>query len=359
MKEKPISKLSQFVRGNSRLNTFREIAVSLIAIILALVIGAVIIFLMGESPIEAYGSLLRGSLGSMRDIANTLSKTIPLIFTGLAVSLGFRSNMFNIGAEGQLYFGAMVAIVVALALEDLNRWLLLPIIFIAGVSGGALVASIPAYFKAKFKINEVIVGIMLNYIVQHFTSFLVNGPLKADGTVAQTDMIGDNAKLTTLLPRTQLTSALFLVIIVVILAYIFLWKTRAGFKIRAVGINLTAAEAAGINGKWTMVFAMALSGGIAAMAGITEVLGKQYRFIEGFSPSYGFTGIAVAVLGRNHPFGVVISALLFGILNTGALRMSRETMVSSSMVIVIQSLVILFVSAPELIRFFSRRKKVT
>lgn len=334
-----------------------DLSLSSFAILIALIIGAFVIAVMGENPLRVYQSLLTGSLGSTRDIANTISKTLPLLFTGLAVAIGFRSGVFNIGAEGQLTIAGMVSILVALCLPNLSPFIALPIIFIAGILSGAFLGAISGYFKSKFLISEVIVGIMLNYIVKHFTSYLVNGPLKAPGTVAQTEMIADSYRLVKLFPRTQLTTALIIAIFTVIVLYIILWKTNFGFKIRAVGSNKTAAEAAGINTKLMMVVAMAMSGGVAALAGITEVLGKQYRFIEGFSPSFGFTGIAVAVLGKNNPIGVVLSALLFGIMDTGALRMSRETSVSSSIIVVIQSLVILFVSAPTIIKWVSMRKR--
>lgn len=356
MDAKQESKLTQVFKGVSRIQSLNDIGTSVLAIILALIVGTILILIIGESPIKAYSTLLSGALGNKQAIANTISKTIPLIFTGLSVAIASRSSMLNIGAEGQLHFGAMMSIIFALAFPGLNKWILLPLVFIVGMAGGAFAGAIPGYFRAKLKINEVIVCIMLNYIFTLFTSFLVNGPFKSEGTVAQTEMISENARLSKLIPRTQLTTAVFIAIGVAILLYIFLWKTSAGFKIRSVGINITAADAAGINSELSMVTAMALSGGLAALAGITEVVGKYYRFIEGFSPSFGFTGIAVAVLGRNHPFGIIITALLFGILDTGALRMSRVTMVSSNMVIVIQSLVILFVAAPELIRAFSKRK---
>ncbi|MBS4751091.1 ABC transporter permease [Granulicatella sp. zg-ZJ] len=335
-----------------------DLSVSLFAIVVALVIGAIVIAVMGENPVKVYQSLLAGALGSPRDIANTVSKTIPLIFTGLAVAVGFRSGVFNIGAEGQLTFAAMVSVIVALAMPNMSPFIALPIIFISGILAGALIGAISGVFKAVFQINEVIVAIMLNYIVKHFTSFLANGPLKAPGTVAQTEMIAESFQLPKLLPRTQLTSALFIALIVVAAIYILLWKTSIGYKIRAVGSNKSAAQAAGINSKATMIFAMALSGSIASLAGITEVLGKQYRFIEGFSPSFGFTGIAVAVLGKNNPLGVILSAFLFGIMDNGALRMSRETAVSSSIIVVIQGLVILFISAPKIISFVSKRKEM-
>ena len=285
-----------------------EIGKSLAAIGLALVIGALFILLAGESPIRAYTSLIQGALGTPQSIANTISKSIPLAFTGLAVAMGSRCGMLNIGAEGQLHAGAMASVITALTLGSLPAPILLVVSILAGILAGMAVGSVPGIFKARFSTNEVIVAIMLNYICTLFTSYLVNGPFKTEGSTAQTELIAEGIWFGRLLPRTQLTYALFLLIFIA-----------------------------------------------AAMAGITEVFGKYHRFIEGFSPSFGFTGIAVAILGRNHPAGVLLTALLFGIMDMGSLSMSRETMVSTNMVIVIQSLVILLVAAPELIKWSRKR----
>lgn len=334
-----------------------ELKKSLAAIGIAILVGALFILLSGESLIEAYGALLKGALGSPKSIANTISKSIPLAFTGLAVALGSRCGMLNIGAEGQLHAGAMAAVLTALSLASFPAPIVLVVSIIAGIIAGMIVGGIPGFFKAKLNTNEVIVAIMLNYICTLFTSWLVNGPVKSDGSTAQTEVLPEGVWLGRLIPQTQLTTALFILIAVAVLMYIFLWKTSVGYQLRAVGANPSAAGTAGIRVKLYMVMAMVLSGGLAALAGITEVFGKYHRFIEGFSPSFGFTGIAVAILGRNHPAGVLLTALLFGIMDMGALRMSRVTDVSTNMVTVVQSLVILLVAAPELIKWNKKRKR--
>lgn len=334
-----------------------ELKKSLAAIGIAILVGALFILLSGESPIEAYGALLKGALGSPKSIANTISKSIPLAFTGLAVALGSRCGMLNIGAEGQLHAGAMAAVLTALSLASFPAPIVLVVSIIAGIIAGMIVGGIPGFFKAKLNTNEVIVAIMLNYICTLFTSWLVNGPVKSDGSTAQTEVLPEGVWLGRLIPQTQLTTALFILIAVAVLMYIFLWKTSVGYQLRAVGANPSAAGTAGIRVKLYMVMAMVLSGGLAALAGITEVFGKYHRFIEGFSPSFGFTGIAVAILGRNHPAGVLLTALLFGIMDMGALRMSRVTDGSTNMVTVVQSLVILLVAAPELIKWNKKRKR--
>lgn len=337
--------------------TLSEFGKSLAAIGIALVLGALFVLLSGESPLEAYGALLKGALGSPKSIANTISKSIPLAFTGLAVALGSRCGMLNIGAEGQLHAGAMAAVLTALSLSFLPSPLLLIVSILAGMLAGMLVGSIPGFFKAKLNTSEVIVAIMLNYLCTLFTSWLVNGPVKAQGSTAQTHVIPEGVWFGRLIPQTQLTSAVFLLLAIAIALYIFLWKTSLGYQLRAVGANPPAAGTAGIPVSRFLIMSMVLSGGIAALAGVTEVFGKYHRFIEGFSPSFGFTGIAVAILGRNHPAGVLLTALLFGIMDMGSLRMSRVTNVSTNMVTVVQSLVILLVAAPELIQWHKNRKR--
>lgn len=334
-----------------------ELLKSLAAIGIALLIGALFILLSGESPIKAYGALLKGALGSPKSIANTISKSIPLAFTGLAVALGSRCGMLNIGAEGQLHAGAMAAVLTALALASMPAPVIMAASILAGIAAGMAVGSIPGIFKAKLNTSEVIVAIMLNYICTLFTSWLVNGPAKAQGSTAQTHVIPQGAWFHRLIPQTQLTSSLFLLLAAAVAIYIFLWKTSIGYQLRAVGANASAAGTAGIKVHTFLILAMVLSGGLAALAGVTEVFGKYHRFIEGFSPSFGFTGIAVAILGRNHPAGVLLTALLFGIMDMGSLRMSRVTSVSTNMVTVVQSLVILLVAAPELIQWHKNRKR--
>lgn len=334
-----------------------EFGKSLAAIGIALVIGAFFVLLSGESPLEAYGALLKGALGSPKSIANTISKSIPLAFTGLAVALGSRCGMLNIGAEGQLHAGAMAAVLTALGLSSFPAPIVMAVSILAGILAGMLVGSIPGIFKAKLDTSEVIVAIMLNYLCTLFTSWLVNGPVKAQGSTAQTHVIPEDVWFGRLIPQTQLTSAVFLLLAAAALMYVFLWKTSIGYQLRAVGANPSAAGTAGIRVKGFLVMSMVLSGGLAAMAGVTEVFGKYHRFIEGFSPSFGFTGIAVAILGRNHPAGVLLTALLFGIMDMGSLRMSRVTNVSTNMVTVVQSLVILLVAAPELIKWNKNRKR--
>lgn len=331
------------------------------AIILSLLIAAVIMAAGGYDPLKAYAALFEGSFGSFNAIANTLSKSIPLLFAGLSFAFAIKGGMFNIGGEGQLYMGAFLSAVTAIAMDGMSRWIVIPAAILAGMAGGAAVGGIIGVLKAKLNINEVIAAIMMNYIALYVTSYFVNNVVKEEGSMtAQTIAIQEGYMFRKLIPRTQLTTALFLGVTAAVLLYYFFKKTRLGYHIRAVGENGMAARAAGVSMVSLTVVTLAASGAIAGLAGVTEVLGKSGRFIDNFSPGYGFTGIAVAVLGNNNPCSILFSALLFGILEAGSMKMSYSAGISSNMVKVIQGLVILFVATPGIIRAIGglkRRKK--
>ena len=335
-----------------RLPELQNLLLSAIAIILSLFITAVIMLASGYHPFEAFRALLDGAFGSRNSMATTLGKTIPLVFVGLACAYSNRGGLFNIGCEGQLYIGGLAATVTALQMQGRPRALVLAAAFVTGMLAGGLAGGVTGFLKAKLNINEVLVAIMLNYILKFFASYCVHGPIQdPKSSVAQTAAIGDKYMLTKLVPKSQLTTAFLIGILLAVLLYLFFSKTRAGFNIRAVGENGTAAQASGIGMIKTVIMTMAVSGALAALTGITEVFGKTGKFVDGFSPGYGFTGIAVAVLGRNHPVGVLLSALLFGIMESGAMKMSYIAGVSTSMIKVMQGLVILFVATPELVSF--------
>lgn len=329
-----------------------DLGVSAAAILLSLVVAAMIMLMSGYNPIDAYSAMLDGAFGSANSIANTLAKSTPLILVGLACAFSNKGGIFNIGGEGQLYMGAFFAAVAGLALQGMPRLVVIVGSLLIGAIAGGLVGAFNGFLKAKLQINEVIVAIMLNYICKFLTSHYVNGPLKEEGSqTAKTVALPETYHLTKLLPRTQLTTAFIIAIVLVVVIYFFFEKTRMGYNIRAVGENPRAAQAAGIAMSGTVVLTMGLSGALAGLAGATEVFGKMDgRFIDLFSPGYGFTGIAVAVLGRNNPFGVLLSALLFGIIEAGSMKMSYVAGVSTSMISVMQGLVILFVATPALIK---------
>lgn len=335
-----------------------NLGISLFAILLSLIVSALLMLAVGYDPIEAYSSMLNGSFGTTQAVSNTLSKAIPLIFCGLSFSFAAKSGVFNIGGEGQLYMGAMASTLTALALNGMPRYVVLTLAVIVGFIAGGFMGVLLGLAKSKLHLNEVIVAIMLNYIAALFCSYIVNGPMKPEGSMTpQTEAIDKNYMFANLIPRSQLTTALILALVLAVVLFIFFAKTRLGFNIRVVGGNPPAAKASGIKIGSTMILSMAISGGIAGLAGMTEVFGKYGRFIDGFSPGYGFTGIAVAVLAANNPIGLILSAILFGAMDAGAMKMSYVAGISSTMVQVIQGLVILFVATPSIARKILIRKE--
>lgn len=336
----------------------RTLLISLASIALSLVVAAIIMLLSGYDPLLAYSAMLSGAFGSTASIASTLAKSVPLMFTGLSCAVAYKGGLFNIGGEGQLYMGALAATLVALGLGGVvPPVVLIALAVLAGMAAGGLVGAATGFLKARMHLHEVIVAIMLNYIVRFFTSYLLNGSLREDGSmIAQSPSFGQENMMTALIPKTQLTTAFILAIIAAVVVYFIFRFTRFGYEIRTVGENIEASRAAGVNVWLTSIVSMGLAGAMSGLCGVTEVLGKSGKFIDGFSPGYGFTGIAVAFLGNNNPLGVVAASLLFGIIDAGSTKMSYVAGVYTSMIGVIQGLVILFVSTPSLVTFWKKRR---
>lgn len=336
------------------MNIVREIVWPLIAVLAAFVVGGIIILLLGDNPVTAYSLLLSNSFGSIRDIGWTLHYATPLIFTGLAVAVAFRCGLLNIGAEGQLYVAAFAAAwvgikfggVIGKALTEEGKivdqdwsWvslpavILIPFCMLAAIAAGGIWGAIPGYLKAKFGSHEVINTIMLNFIaialVGYFTQYLYKIP---NDPIQRTAEIGEAAhipRLNEFLPfipyDVPLNAAFLLALLMCVAVYVFLWKTKWGYELRAVGENPSAAEYGGISTRKQIILAMSLSGMLAGMVGIGEVQGTRHHFEVGFSADWGFLGIAVALLGRNHPFGVLIAAIFFGVLQRGEIFVDAFT----------------------------------
>lgn len=351
------------------MKSLRELIFPLVAIVAAFIVGAVIVLLIGDDPVETYRLLIGSALSWPDGIGYTLFYATPLIFTGLAVAVAFRCGLLNIGAEGQLYVAAFVTAWVGFTFAGLPGWVLVPLACLAAILGGAAWGAIPGVLKARFGSHEVINTIMLNFIGIALASYFTQYFYKNEGdAIMQTKLIGlidparglagENAHLPRLgefIPgfpeRIPLNIAFIFALLACVFVYIFLWRTKWGYEIRATGANPTAAEYGGISTGRQIVLAMAVSGGLAGMVAINEVLGYRYRYYDGFSPGYGFTGIAVALLGRNHPIGVLLAALLFGALLRGGLFVDIFTdRVSKDLVLVLQAVVILFVAAEAVFR---------
>jgi ABC-type uncharacterized transport system permease subunit len=333
-----------------------------LAVFTALVLGAIVIMIAGGNPIAAYIGLFQGAFGSLDALSETTVWATPYIFAGLAVALAFKGGLFNIGAEGQLAFGAVAAAWVGYALPDVLGINLPAVLHVAlaigaGLLAGAIWGAIPGALKAYTGGHEVINSIMMNYIALNLTSFLLNGPMKDPNplnVVARTPRIAESARIPPIFPGYRLHWGFVLALLVAAGVWWLLWKTTLGFEIRTVGTNPDAARYAGINVKRTIVISMALSGLLAGLAGVIEVTALNYRHELGFSVGYGFDAIAIALLGKTHPLGVVLAALLFGAMRNGATRMQFLTQIPVDVISVIQALILLFVAADAIIRWIYR-----
>lgn len=348
----------------------REIFSPLAAVIAAFIVGGIIVLLLKDNPFQTFYQLIGNSFNSLDGIGYTLFIATPLIFTGLAVAVAFRCGLLNIGAEGQLYvasfatawvgikFGGTVVTVFGKQ-EDwswasLPAFLLIPLCILTAVAVGALWGAIPGFLKAKFGSHEVINTIMLNFIAIALVSYFTQYYYKIPGDpILQTAPIGEAAhipRISQFIPGMSdfvpLSVAFLIAILMCVLVYIFLWKTKWGYELRAVGQNPSAAEYGGISPKKQIIIAMSISGGLAGMVAIGEVLGNRYLYYHDFSGDIGFLGIAVALLGRNHPLGVFLAAIFFAILSRGGIFVDAFTEhVSKDLVEVLQAIVILFVAS--------------
>ena len=312
------------------------------ALVAAFGLAAIVIMISGGSPLASFGAMLGGAFGSGSAISETLVKAIPLAISGLAVALGLRAGLFNIGVEGQLMVGALVAAWAGFALR-LPAAIHPAICLLAGIAGGAVWGFLPGLLKAKRGVHEVITTIMLNYIAFYLTHYLVMNPLKDRSTMApQTPEIMRTASLGYIVESGGLHWGILIAILCAIGFAFFISRTVAGYELKVVGRGPDAARAAGIGVSRTIVLAMILSGGLAGLAGAVEVLGVHHKFYDQFSPGYGFDSIAVALLGGNTALGTALSALLFGALRNGAVNMQLATDTPREIVTLIQAIVIIF-----------------
>ena len=327
----------------------------LVAILMAFIVGAVVLQVTGYSPLEAYGAMLRGAFGNTYGIGQTLTHATPIIFTALAFLFAFKGGLFNIGAEGQFLVGALGAALVGISFDGLPAVVHVPLALLVGAIAGGLWGFIPAFLKTRFGAHEVITTMMLSYVALYLTGYMVNYPFKAPGWVAQTVPIAPSAELPRILPPTQLSASIFVAGLLTLGIQYVLRKTAFGFEIRATGLNPDAAQNAGIDVDRRLILALVVSGAIAGIGGSGEILGVHRRFIDGFSPGYGWDGLAVALVGGNNPYGALLAAVLFGALRSGGMIMTRATGVPLDIVFLLRALVILFVAAPTLIRSLLRR----
>lgn len=346
-----------------------ELLFPLIAVFAAFLLGGILVVVIGDDPLLVYDLFLSSVFGSIDGIGYTLFYATPLIFTGLAVAVAFKCGLLNIGAEGQLVTAAFATAWVGLTLPGLPAVVLVMLAMLAAVLVGGVWAGVPGLLKAKFGAHEVITTIMMNFIafaiVSYFTQYHYRKPgdpiletlpiaeLK-DGVLVGPHIPRMHALLPFVPERIPLNVTFLLALAACVAVYVFLWKTKWGYELRAVGVSQSAAQYGGISTPRNIVMAMVVSGMLAGMVGINEVLGYRYRYYDGFSANYGFTGIAVALLGRNHPVGILLSALLFGALIRSSLFIDIFTdKVSKDWVLILQAIIILFVACEAV---FQKRK---
>ncbi|MEL4898000.1 ABC transporter permease [Crocosphaera sp. Alani8] len=323
----------------------------IIAITISLIIGAILIILIGKSPLEAYKVLFQESLFSYYGFANTLTKTSPLLLASLGILVALKGGQFNIGGEGQIYLGALGSTLAGLFIKNIPNLLHIILALIFGFFSGSLWGLIPGYLKAYRGINEVITTLLLNYIAINFISYLVNHPLaEPNAPGAYSPLIAEAAKLPVILPKTLAHAGIFVGIIAMIAVGILLQKTIIGYEIEVVGLNPKAATYGGISVSKTILLTMALSGGLCGLAGATEVMGLKYRLFENFSAGYGFNAVAIAFLSRGNVFAVLLTSLFFGALLSGANVMQRSAEVPFTIITVIQGLTLLFVGVSSQIK---------
>jgi general nucleoside transport system permease protein len=332
--------------------------VPLANVLIAFVIAGLLVLMIGENPLHALQVMLVGALGNAEAIGYTLYYTTNLVFTGLAVALAFHAGLFNIGGEGQAYIGGLGVGLLLLAFDSsLPFLLLLPLALIAAAGFGAAWALVPAYLQAYRGSHIVITTIMFNFLAAALMVYLMVNVLIAPGSMSpESREFAHAAHLPYLhemlawlgiaMPKTPLNLSVLFAAVACLFVWIYVWHTPWGYELRTVGHSEKAAVYAGIRPQRVVVVTLCMSGALAGFVGINEIMGVHHRLILNFTAGYGFTGIAVALMGRNHPIGVIFASLLFGVLNQGGAELAFEIpTITRDMVVVIQGLVILFSGA--------------
>lgn len=335
------------IRIEPRENTTRAFAIGIpvLSAIVALALAAIPLLAAGANPITAYGEMIKGVFGSVFAISEMLTRATPLIFTGLAAALAFRAKLWNIGAEGQLYLGAMAAVAIGSGALDVPGLLLLPLIVILGAAAGAAGMVAPAYLKLRFGADEVVTTLLLNFIILIFLQMMLEGPLKDPMGLGwpQSPPVLDQGMLPPLMDRMRVHSGLIIALVLAAIAQFMLLRSVWGFKLCAVGENAAAARHAGINVNRALLGIAAISGALAGLAGVSEVAGLKGYLTADLSPGFGYTGIVVAMLAGLSPAGVVVAALFIASVFVGADSMSRAMGVSSFLADLVVSMSLLCV----------------
>jgi simple sugar transport system permease protein len=339
--------------------TFISVLIPLCAVTLALMIGAIMLLSLGANPLSGYATMFTAAFGSLEGFSETTVKSIPLLLVGVGICIAFRANVINIGGEGQMVMGALLATAVALAFPNFPSFMLIPMVLMAGAIGGAFWGAIAGALKAYFNVSEILSTIMLNIVAVQFMNFLLRGPMIDPGEIErgtgipQTMRLSENADLPILLEGMRMHLGVLVALLVAVGAYFLLWRTAIGFRIRSVGYNPDASRYAGISVPKNVTSALAFSGAMAGIAGAILVFGSEsHRMVTdggstGFTGSAGFNGIVVALLAGLHPLWSIPSALLFGGMLVGANALQRAAQVPSALIIALNGLIVVFVVSSE------------
>ena len=317
-----------------------------ISVVLALLVGAGIMLASGHNPIAGYGAMLSGALSSKRAIGDTLAKTATLCLTGLATAVAAQAGIFNVGGEGQLYFGAMASALAGAALMGAPAVVAVPLCLLAAIAAGGLWAFIPGWLKVKMKVNEVITTIMLNSVAIYFCAFLSNGPLKTTekGIASGTAKIDAAFAFPRVINLSNLTTSIFLSIAIALFVWYLMKRTTVGYEMKLTGENPRFARYAGIRSDRLMLLGMVISGAICGLVGMFEVFGLHKRFIDSVSNEFYYDGMLVAMIMRYEPTGIILMSFFFGILKIGGTGMEKIG-IPSETILIVQSVIIFFMAA--------------
>jgi general nucleoside transport system permease protein len=336
-----------------------------VAAIAALLIGAGMLLALGANPLTGYRALLEGAFGSVDSLINTAIKAVPIVLVGVGICIAFRANVLNIGGEGQLVMGGLASTATALALPDLPRPLLVPLVLLAGAVGGAIWGAIAGSLKAYFNVNEILSTIMLNIVAVQIMNYLLSGPLvdksfSGFSFIPQTKRLSPNADLPVLVGGTHLHAGVIVAVLAAVAAYVLLWRTGFGFRLRAVGLSREASDYAGMPVKRTITLALTLSGAMAGLAGAVLVFGSaSHRMVTdgtatGFTGSAGFNGIVAALFGGLNPLWTMVSGFVFAGLLVGGNAMQIAVQVPTALIVALNGLLVVFVVSIEYVRRRSR-----
>lgn len=339
-------------------STIRSIYKAIISIILSLAVTSVLFLITGANPILAYYYIFYGAFGNINNIIETLVRTTPILLVSLGLAISFKCKVWNIGAEGQLYMGAMVGTIAGIALG--NTPFTIIIATIVGIAGGMAWAAIPALMKIHLGINEVITTFLMNYVATFFVQWLLSFPFRStDSLFPESSMLPASAILPVLIPSTRFNLGILIALFAVFpLVYFVMTRTTFGYKLKAVGENPDASKYGGINVKRTIFFALVISGALAGLAGFFEVSGIQFRMRNSLSPGYGYTGIVVALLGANNPIGVLLSSVFLAAIFNGSTTMSLLLNQPQGIVNFIQGVLVIFVLGSEYIMRYLEKKGI-